>query len=122
MLVTGLEDAGLETHGLSRRQHFVHRPFEVGPVRIPHHRDRHKTLGTKSRISSSIFGLMATERKLTPVTLAPGRLRLATILCRTGFAPIANTIGIVAVADFAASAVTSPPPTKMRATCGGPGR
>ena len=44
-------------------------------------------------------------RKLTPVTLPPGRLRLATRPSRTGSIPLTNTIGTVVVAAFAASAV-----------------
>src|SRR5262249_55752903 len=48
-------------------------------------------------------------RKVAPVTLPPGRLRLFTMPCWIGSAPIANTIGIVVVADFAASAATYPP-------------
>ena len=39
-----------------------------------------------------------------PVTLPPGRLRLATRPCLTGSAPLAKTIGIVVVAALAASA------------------
>ena len=41
---------------------------------------------------------------VTPVTLPPGRLRLATSPSWTGSAPIPKTIGIVVVAIFAASA------------------
>src|SRR5262245_25657459 len=44
-----------------------------------------------------------------PVTLAPGRLRLATKPNLTGSLPIAMTIGMVAVAAFAASGVWTPP-------------
>src|SRR5262245_2912980 len=41
-------------------------------------------------------------RKLTPVTLRPGRLRLATRPSATGSLPVANTIGTVVVAAMAA--------------------
>jgi hypothetical protein len=44
---------------------------------------------------------------LMPVALPPGRLRLAASPCLTGSSPTRNTIGIVAVAAFAASAGTS---------------
>jgi hypothetical protein len=43
-------------------------------------------------------------KKVAPVTLPPGRLRLPTRPNATGSLPIANTIGIVVVAAFAASA------------------
>src|SRR5262249_57632213 len=43
-------------------------------------------------------------RKLTPVTLPPGRLRLATRPSRTGSVPVTNTIGTFVVAALAASA------------------
>ena len=43
--------------------------------------------------------------KTTPVTLPPGRLRLATRPSLTGSLPVAKTIGIVVVAALAASAV-----------------
>ena len=41
---------------------------------------------------------------VTPVTLPPGRSRLATRPSRTGSAAISKTIGMVVVAAFAASA------------------
>ena len=43
-------------------------------------------------------------RLVTPVTLPPGRLRLATRPSRTGSEPSSKTIGMVVVAAFAASA------------------
>ena len=50
----------------------------------------------------------STLKKFTPVTLPPGRLRLATRPDLTGSAPTAKTIGIVAVAALAASAAALP--------------
>ena len=44
--------------------------------------------------------------KVMPVTLPPGRLRLATSPCWTGSLPFAKTIGMFAVADLAAIAET----------------
>src|SRR5215472_17101407 len=44
--------------------------------------------------------------EVTPVTLPPGRFRLATSPSLTGSVPSVNTIGIVAVAALAASAAT----------------
>ena len=51
---------------------------------------------------------LADRRKLTPVTLPPGRLRLATRPSLTGSSPTPKTIGIVAVAALAASAAGVP--------------
>jgi hypothetical protein len=49
-----------------------------------------------------------------PVALVFGRFRLAVSPVLTGSPPITNTIGIVEVADFAASAEGSPPPGHER--------
>src|SRR5262249_13046777 len=51
-----------------------------------------------------------------PVILPPGRLRIATSSCCTGSLPFANTIGMVVVAAFAASAETTLPVLKMTST------
>src|SRR6266545_6163542 len=51
-----------------------------------------------------------------PVRLPPGRARLATSPCSTGSPPLQKTIGIVAVAAFAASALGRSGAT-MTATC-----
>jgi hypothetical protein len=48
--------------------------------------------------------------KLIPVTLPPGRLKLATRPASTGSPPAVKTIGIVVVAALAADAETGPPP------------
>ena len=61
-------------------------------------------VGSNSRSSSSRFGPTSTFKWVTPVTLPPGRLRLATRPSRTGSLPVVKTIGIVVVAAFAASA------------------
>ena len=58
----------------------------------------------RERRNSSRFGTISKAKLLTPVTLPPGRLRLATSPIATGFAPISKTIGIVEVAALAASA------------------
>ena len=47
---------------------------------------------------------MLAERKLTPVTLPPGRLRLATRPSLTGSPPVTKTIGIVVFAALTAIA------------------
>ncbi len=61
-------------------------------------------LGTSWRSSSSRFAPNTPPKKLTPVTLPPGRLRLATRPFVTGSPPLPNTIGIVVVAALAARA------------------
>jgi hypothetical protein len=54
--------------------------------------------------------------KLIPVTLPPGRFKLATNPCWTGSLPFANTIGMLAVAALAASAETTLPVAKIAST------
>ena len=61
---------------------------------------RHATHATAQAASPQVRA----EMKLTPVTLPPGRLRLATRPSLTGSPPVAKTIGIVVVAALAASA------------------
>ena len=63
-------------------------------------------LGTSWRNSSSRFAPSSPVKKLTPVTLPPGRLRLATRPSLTGSPPVAKTIGTVVVAALAASAAS----------------
>ena len=53
---------------------------------------------------SRLFAVTSELKKLMPVALPPGRDRLATRPCLTGSSPILNTIGIVVVVAFAASA------------------
>src|SRR5580658_7156681 len=59
--------------------------------------------GISSFSSSSRFGPVSTLKKLTPVRLPPGRLKLATRPGRTGSLPVKKTMGIVVVAAFAAN-------------------
>ena len=73
-------------------------------------------VGTSSCSSSSRFGPSSTVNEVTPVTLPPGRLRLATRPTSTGSPPIAKTIGIVVVAALAASAAGVPPVATITAT------
>ena len=63
--------------------------------------------------SSSRFGPISTFKLCTPVTLPPGRFRLDTSPASTGSTAVAKTIGIVAVAAFAASAEAAPPPATI---------
>ena len=61
-------------------------------------------VGTSSRSTSNLLAMVAIVRKVTPVRLAPGRLRLTTSPNSTGLAPLAKTIGITEVAALAANA------------------
>ena len=71
--------------------------------------------GRSSRKSPSCFAPSSAEMKLTPVTLPPGRLRLATRPSPTGSPPVIKTIGTVVVAALAARAAGTLP--TIRATC-----
>ena len=73
-------------------------------------------LGTTSCRISSRFGVTCTFKLVTPVRLPPGRARLPTSPVAIGSAPISKTIGIVVVADFAASAAGAPPGATITAT------
>src|SRR5262249_27564791 len=72
--------------------------------------------GTNSWSSSSRFAANVLVKRFTPVTLPPGRLRLATKPSCTGSPPFVNTIGIVVVTDLAAIAETLPPVATIIAT------
>ena len=61
-------------------------------------------VGINSRSSSSRFGPSSVFKLVTPVTLPPGRARLATSPAATGSLPTWNRTGMVVVAAFAASA------------------
>jgi hypothetical protein len=64
--------------------------------------------GTSSESSSSRFRSSSLSKKLMPVTLPPGRLKLATRPTPTGSPTPVKTIGIVEVAFFDASAPAGP--------------
>ena len=64
-----------------------------------------------SRLPSS-----SAVRKVIPVTMPPGRLRLVTRPYRTGSSATAKTIGIVEVAAFAARAAYGEPVVTITAT------
>ena len=72
--------------------------------------------GMSSRNNSNCFGPTSTPKEATPVILPPGRFRLATSSTATGSAAVTKTIGIVAVAAFAASA-GGVPATTITPTC-----
>jgi hypothetical protein len=54
--------------------------------------------------------------KVMPVTLPPGRFKLATNPYWTGSLPFANTMGILDVADLAPIAETTLPVAKIAST------
>ncbi len=60
--------------------------------------------GTSWRSNSSRLVPRSLEMKVTPVKLAPGRLKLATRPSRTGSLPVANTTDVVVPAALATSA------------------
>jgi len=60
----------------------------------------------KGRLNSSRFGPISTFKLVTPVTLPPGRLRLATQPSCTGSRLVVNTMGIVVVAALAGNSAT----------------
>src|SRR5262245_2393995 len=69
-------------------------------------------VGGTAMIRATVFRALV----LTPVTLPPGRRRLATIPAFTGSVPAEKTMGIVVVAVFAARAVTVPIGVTITAT------
>jgi hypothetical protein len=73
--------------------------------------------GASSRRRANLFTSSSEVKRLTPVTLPPGLLRLATRPNPTGSSLPVNTTGIVVVAALAANAGRSPPPAMINATC-----
>src|SRR5262245_43212388 len=74
-------------------------------------------VSNSSRSRPSRFAASSVTKKLMPVTLPPGRARLATRPYSTGFPPMAKTIGIVEVAALAAFAATGLPGVTITLTC-----
>jgi hypothetical protein len=72
--------------------------------------------GTNSCNSSNRFGAISTFNECTPVTLPPGRLRLATRPSLTESPAVLKTIGIVRVSVFAASAAGALPGAAITVT------
>src|SRR5262245_24010014 len=67
-------------------------------------------VGASSRSRANLFTSSSEVKRLTPVTLPPGLLRLATRPNPTGSSLPVSTIGTVVVAALAANAGRSPPP------------
>ena len=80
------------------------------------------TPGNSSRRSSSRFAANSPLKKLIPVTLPPGRARLATRPSLTGSSPTLKTIGIVVVAALAAKRGKRYSRRRSRRPVGEPGR
>src|SRR5262245_60384803 len=72
--------------------------------------------GTISRSNSSRFAAIVLFSQVAPVTLAPGRLKLATKPNLTGSPPVTNTTGMAAVAALAASGDAVTPVATITAT------
>ena len=90
----------------------------VFPFTAPVHEsvaEYHRSVGTRSRISSSRFVFSSEVKRFKPVALPPGRLRLVTNPNFTGSSAARKTIGIVMVAALAASPEVIPP-TAITAT------
>src|SRR5262245_6558784 len=64
--------------------------------------------GTSSRKSANRFAVNSVVKKFIPVKLPPGLARLTTRPSLTGSSPVMKTMGIVAVAAFAANAEAVP--------------
>ncbi len=65
------------------------------------------SLGTASLSISSLLVLSSDAKPASPVTLPPGRARLATKPAATGSPMLTITMGMVVVALFAANAAAS---------------
>jgi hypothetical protein len=75
-----------------------------------------EAVGTSSRSTCNRLGSSKMTKSVTPVALPLGLLRLATRPSLTGSSPVANTIGIDAVAAFAARAENAAPAVTRTAT------
>src|SRR4029453_11523663 len=74
------------------------------------------SLGTSCAANSRRFSTSWAPRKLTPLTLPPGRLRLATKPSLTGSLAVLNTMGMVAVDALAKIAAQLLPPVSKTVT------
>src|SRR6516162_4118193 len=72
--------------------------------------------GLRCRLHERRFAASTLLRKVTPVTLPPGRLRLGTSPALTGSVPIAKTTGMTVVAALAESADIVPSMVTITAT------
>ena len=100
----GVQNMELQPEGAGRSLHVAR--GGLGKRRIGRiDKQRHDVaVGISSCRSPSRFAASSRPKLVAPVTLPPGRLRLATSPSATGSPPVKMTIGIVAEARCAASA------------------
>jgi hypothetical protein len=101
-----IEDLNLHSHAARSGLYLSH--CGLGNRRIARVDEYSKTpdAGYQLPQEFSRFVTTSAPKKLIPVRLPPGRARLETRPSLTGSSPTVNTIGVVAVADLAASAET----------------
>src|SRR5262245_16049789 len=105
----GVEDLDLQGHRASGGLHVSNRRFGAFYLGwVDEHGNQSSPLGTSSRRSSSRFAVNSPLKILMPVTLPPGRARLATRPSLTGSSPEVKAMGIVVVAALAAEVAGSP--------------
>ena len=75
-----------------------------------------RAFGTISHSKPNFFASKTDVAVIRPVTLPPGRLKLATRPDLTGSLLVMIRMGIVEVAAFAANAPASPPPARITRT------
>src|SRR5262249_37544813 len=114
---TGVEDLKLQYHGAAGRFHLAQGDLRVGSIGGLMSTATRAVAGSISRSSSSRFAVNSRPIRLTPVRLPLGRARLVTRPNLTGSSETLNTMGMVAVAPLAASAVAKPPAVAITATC-----
>src|SRR5262249_24880308 len=114
-LVCAFQNKESPSDGLTGLLHSAQFGFQFRLIRISE-QEMTEAFGTNSWSSPSCLATRSTVVKVTPVTLPPGRLRLATKPVLTGSLPVTNTIGIVMLAAFAACTTETVFPT-INATC-----
>ena len=101
--IARLNDIDLHPDGGRRRSQVSRNGLGIGMVGINQQSDA-RNGGTSSCSKPSCFAATSETKKCTPVALPPGRARLATSPSFTGSSVAPNTMGMVAVAAFAARA------------------
>jgi hypothetical protein len=75
-----------------------------------------RAFGTISHSKPNFFASRTDVAVIRPVTLPPGRLKLAIRPALTGSLLVMIRMGIVEFAPFTANALTSPPPARITRT------
>ena len=106
---TGITTGGARSLGLDVGTLAPDRPADLCAVRLDHP----AMAGARpdALLATLIFGATSAAKVALPVTLPPGRLRLATSPNATGSLPVKQTIGMVVVAAFAGTAAVAPAAT-----------